>query len=123
MLTAARGGDGEAFRTLLAPHVPAIQVHCYRMLGSFHDAEEATQDTLLRAWRALHTYEGRAPLRHWLYRIATTTCLKARQAQARQPVTVAGGTYLQPYPDRLPHQLPPGRGPAAPGPTRESASP
>ena len=122
MLTAARGGDGEAFRTLLAPHVPAIRVHCYRMLGSFHDAEEATQDTLLRAWRALHTYEGRAPLRHWLYRIATTTCLKARQAQARQPVTVAEVTYLQPYPDRLLDQLPAGGDPAAEVERRESVS-
>jgi RNA polymerase sigma-70 factor (ECF subfamily) len=122
MLTAARGGDGEAFRTLLAPHVPAIQVHCYRMLGSFHDAEEATQDTMLRAWRALHTYEGRAPLRHWLYRIATTTCLKARQAQARQPATVAEVTYLQPYPDRFLDQLPAGGDPAAEVERRESVS-
>jgi RNA polymerase sigma-70 factor (TIGR02960 family) len=122
LLNAARGGDGEAFRTLLAPHVPAIQVHCYRMLGSFHDAEEATQDTLLRAWRALHTYEGRAPLRHWLYRIATTTCLKIRHGRARQPATGAELTYLQPYPDRLLDQLPAGGDPAAEVERRESVS-
>jgi RNA polymerase sigma-70 factor (TIGR02960 family) len=107
MLTAARGGDTEAFRALLAPHVPAIQVHCYRMLGSFHDAEEATQDTLLR---------------HWLYRIATTTCLKARESRTRQPVTVAEVTDLQPYPDRLLDQLPAGDDPAAEVERRESVS-
>jgi RNA polymerase sigma-70 factor (TIGR02960 family) len=123
LLTAARAGDHEAFRTLIAPHLDALQVHCYRMLGSFHDAEEALQETLLRAWRGLGGYERRAPLRHWLYRIATTTCLKARQARARQPVTVQDLTYLQPYPDRLLDQLPADGGdPAAEAERRESVS-
>jgi RNA polymerase sigma-70 factor (ECF subfamily) len=123
LLTAARAGDGEAFRTLVAPHLPALRVHCYRMLGSFHDAEEAMQETLLRAWRALDSYEGRAPLRHWLYRIATTTCLKAREGRARQPATVEDLTFLQPYPDRLLDGLPTDGGdPAAEVERRESVS-
>jgi RNA polymerase sigma-70 factor, ECF subfamily len=121
LLTAARAGNDEAFAALVEPHLPALRVHCYRMLGSFHDAEEALQDTLLRAWRGLHGYEGRAPLLHWLYRIATTTCLKARQARARQAVTVEDLTYLQPYPDRLLDQLAAGD-PAAEAERRESVS-
>jgi RNA polymerase sigma-70 factor (TIGR02960 family) len=122
LLTAACAGDHDAFRMLVVPHLPALQLHCYRMLGSFHDAEEALQDTLLRAWRGLGGYQRRAPLLHWLYRIATTTCLKARQARARQPATVADVTYLQPYPDRLLDQLPDGGDPAAEAERRESVS-
>jgi RNA polymerase sigma-70 factor, ECF subfamily len=123
LLTAARDGDDEAFRSLVSPHLPALRVHCYRMLGSFHDAEEALQETLLRAWRGLDGYAGRAPLRHWLYRIATTTCLKARQARARQPATIGDLTYLQPYPDRLLDELPAdGADPAAEAERRESVS-
>jgi RNA polymerase sigma-70 factor (TIGR02960 family) len=123
LLTAARAGDADAFRALVAPHLPALRVHCYRMLGSFHDAEEALQETLLRAWRGLGGYEGRAPLLHWLYRIGTTTCLKARQARARQPVTVEDLAYLEPYPDRLLDQLPADGGdPAAEAERRESVS-
>ena len=85
LLAAARGGDGEAFRALVAPHLPALHVHCYRMLGSLDDADEAMQESLLRAWRALDTYQGRAPLRHWLYRITTTTSLKLLHNRARRP--------------------------------------
>jgi len=123
LLTSARAGDGEAFQMLVAPHLPALQVHCYRMLGSFHDAEEAMQETLLRAWRGFDTYQGRAPLRHWLYRIATTTCLKTREGRARQPATVEDLTYLEPYPDRLLDRLPADGGdPAAEVERRESVS-
>ncbi len=122
VLAAARAGDGEAFRTLVEPHLSAIQVHCYRMLGSFHDAQEAVQETLLRAWRGLDTYEQRAPLRHWLYRIATTTCLKARAARSRQPATIEELSHLQPYPDRLLDELPTGADPAAEVERRESVS-
>lgn len=101
LLSAARVGDHDAFHHLVEPHLSALRVHCYRMLGSYHDTEDAMQDVLLRAWRSLETYEERAPLLHWLYRIATTTSLKIIQKRARQPVTVAEIDYLEPYPDRL----------------------
>ncbi|MEU4244654.1 RNA polymerase subunit sigma-70 [Actinoplanes sp. NPDC026619] len=99
LLAAARNGDGPAFERLVAPHTRALHVHCYRMLGSFHDAEDATQETLVRAWRGLAGYRTDAPLRHWLMRIATTTCLKAIERRGRVPATTADVTYLQPYPD------------------------
>lgn len=105
MLVAARGGDDRAFQALVSPHLRALHVHSYRMLGSYDDAEEAVQEVLLRAWKSLGTFEGRAPLRHWLYRITTTTCLKAIQARGRQPVIDAEIGYLQPYPDHLLDQL------------------
>ena len=122
LLAAARGGDGEAFRLLLAPHLRLLHVHCYRMLGSYQDAEDAVQDTLLRAWKALDTYEGRAPLRHWLYRISTTTCLKVLEGRARQPATIEEVEHLEPYPDRLLDQLPRDGDPAAEAERRESVS-
>src|SRR5215475_1640783 len=92
------------------------------MLGSYHDAEEAIQDTLLRAWRALDGYGERAPLLHWLYRIATTTCLKALEGRARRPAAVGEVDYVQPYPDRLLDQLPVDADPAAEAERRESVS-
>jgi RNA polymerase sigma-70 factor (ECF subfamily) len=104
-LSAAQRGDEEAFRRLVAPHERAIHVHCYRMLGSYHDAQDAVQEALLRAWRGLPGFEPRAPLRHWLMRIATTTCLKAIERRDRLAVTAVDVTYLQPYPDRLLDQL------------------
>ena len=105
LLTAARAGDERAFESLIATHQRALHLHCYRMLGSYDDADEATQETLLSAWRALATYEQRAPLRHWLYRIATTTCLKLIDRRERQPISIADMLYLQPYPDRLLDEL------------------
>jgi RNA polymerase sigma-70 factor (ECF subfamily) len=105
LLTAARAGDDHAFHALVAPHLRALHVHAYRMLGSYDDAEEAVQEVLLRAWKSLHTFEGRAPLRHWLYRITTTSCLKAIQGRGRQPVIDGEISYLQPYPDHLLDQL------------------
>jgi RNA polymerase sigma-70 factor (ECF subfamily) len=105
LLDAARCGDSEAFRALVLPHLRSLHVHCYRMLGSYDDAEDAVQEALLSAWRGLDSYEGRAPLLHWLYRITTTTCLKMLRGRTRRPATVGELTYLQPYPDRLLDQL------------------
>ena len=106
LLSSARSGDRAAFDTLVAGHRRALHLHCYRMLGSYHDAEEATQDALLRAWRGLGTFEGRAPLRHWLYRIATTTCLNLLATRTRIPASFAEVSHLTPYPDALLDQLP-----------------
>src|SRR5689334_17386493 len=113
---AAREGDQAAFAHLVEPLRHELQVHCYRMLGSVEDAEDAVQETLLRAWSRLDSYAGRAPLRAWVYGIATHACLDAlRRRKARAwPADLAGpadphryelGTvdvpWLQPYPDRL----------------------
>ena len=80
----ARAGDGAAFRELTEPYRRELQVHCYRMLGSLQDAEDALQDTLLAAWQGLEAFEGRASIRSWLYRIATNRCLNVRRAVARR---------------------------------------
>jgi RNA polymerase sigma-70 factor (TIGR02960 family) len=115
LLGRARAGDGDAFRELTEPHSRELHVHCYRMLGSFQDAEEALQDTLLSAWQGLGEFEGRASLRTWLYRIATNRCLNARRSASRRPVqewnipgveppepTRLGEiVWLEPYPDAL----------------------
>ena len=85
LVARARAGDGAAFRELVAPHQRELQVHCYRMLGSISDAEDALQDTLLAAWQGIASFEGRSSLRTWLYRIATNRCLNARRAAARRP--------------------------------------
>ena len=105
LLAAARAGDGGAFQTLVGPHLRALHVHAYRMLGSLDDADEALQDALLSAWRALDSYQGQAPLIHWLYRITTTSSLKVIRAKARRPVPAGEIGHLQPYPDRLLDQL------------------
>jgi RNA polymerase sigma-70 factor (ECF subfamily) len=122
LVPAAAAGDAEAFHALLDPHLRAIHLHCYRMLGSYRDAQEATQEVLVRAWQALPGFEGRAPLRHWLYRIATTTCLKILAQRTRQPTTVADLTALEPYPDRLLDGLTPEQDPAAEVQRRESVA-
>jgi RNA polymerase sigma-70 factor, ECF subfamily len=105
LLAAARAGDHDAFATLLAPHLRALHLHCYRMLGSLADADDALQEAQLRAWRGLDGFQRRAPLRHWLYRIATTTCLKLIRTRSRVPLPAGELVYLQPYPDRLLDQL------------------
>ncbi|WP_410673326.1 sigma-70 family RNA polymerase sigma factor [Amycolatopsis sp. cmx-4-68] len=111
----ARAGDGEAFRVLTEPHRRELQVHCYRMLGSFQDAEDALQDTLLAAWRGLDGFDGRATLRTWLYRIATNRCLNTLRAASRrpakawdipgvelpEPTRLGEVVWLEPYPDVL----------------------
>ena len=76
--------DDEAFRQLVESHERAVRVHCYRMLGSLQDAEDQTQETLLRAWRNLQTFEGRASVRAWLYRIATNACLDELDRRGRR---------------------------------------
>ena len=74
-LAAARRGDSQAFSELTDPYRRELQVHCYRILGSLHEAEDMVQETMLRAWKRLETYEGRASFRSWLYKIATNVCL------------------------------------------------
>src|SRR5712691_5422325 len=115
LLSRARSGDGEAFAALTDPHRGELLVHCYRMLGSFSDAEDALQDTLLAAWQSLGGFEERASLRTWLYRIATNKSLDARRSASRRPAkewdvpnveppepTRAGEVvWLEPYPDAL----------------------
>src|SRR5260370_6281612 len=80
LISSARAGDGDAFRALTEPHRRELQVHCYRMLGSFQDAEDALQDTMLAAWQGLAGFEGRASVRTWLYRIPPNRCLNARRS-------------------------------------------
>src|SRR5882672_7926813 len=115
LISRARAGDGDAFRELTEPHRRELQVHCYRMLGSFQDAEDALQDTLLAAWQGLGRFYGRASLRTWLYRIATNRCLNARRSAGRRrakewdvpsfeppdPTRLGEIVWLEPYPDAL----------------------
>ena len=117
LLEAAQGRDQDAFAKLVEPYRPPLHAHCYRMLGSLHDAEDALQETLLRAWRGLRHFEGGRPVRPWLYKIATNVCL---DAIAKRPKRVlppdrssssaheAGpgaplieSVWLEPYPDEL----------------------
>ena len=86
LISRAQAGDGDAFRELTEPHLRELQVHCYRMLGSFQDAEDALQETMLAAWQGIDRFsEERASLRTWLYKIATNRCLNARRAASRRP--------------------------------------
>ena len=113
LIRQARGGDSDAFRALTQPYRRELQVHCYRMLGSFQDAEDALQDTMLSAWQGLGGFQQRSSLRTWLYRIATNRCLNARRATGRrkakewdvpgveppEPTRLGEVPWLQPYPD------------------------
>src|SRR5262245_13841570 len=105
-LAAARGGDEQAFERLFEKHRRALHVHCYRLLGSLYDADDALQETALRAWRGIDRFEPRAPFRAWLYRIATNACLRALERRSRTPEPLdldeaAVARYFQPYPDAL----------------------
>ena len=100
--------DEPAFSGLAQRHRRELHVHCYRMLGSFEDAEDTVQETFLRAWRRRETFAGRSTFRAWLYRIATNACLD-RLARCRpEPATGGEVLWLQPYPDRLLDELPAG---------------
>lgn len=115
LISRARAGDDDAFRALTEPHRRELLVHCYRMLGSLQDAEDALQDTLVAAWQGLGGFEERASLRTWLYRIATTRCLNALRSAKRRPARaweIPGLTppdptrlgevpWLEPFPETL----------------------
>lgn len=121
LLTAARAGDDAAFEQVVAGYRRELHLHCYRMLGSVQDAEDAVQETLLAAWRGLAGFEGRASLRAWLYRIATNACLRMASRRPPRVLTpdhgpprhdtadlgdpVTGPVWLEPWPDDLPDAL------------------
>ncbi|MCX6401392.1 MAG: sigma-70 family RNA polymerase sigma factor [Propionibacteriales bacterium] len=115
VISRARAGDEEAFRALTEPHRRELLVHCYRMLGALQDAEDALQDTLIAAWQGLGSFQERASMRTWLYRIATNRCLNALRTTKRRPAAawaVPGmappdptqfgeATWLEPFPETL----------------------
>src|SRR5881397_2049446 len=117
LLEAARGGDQDAYGRLVWPYRAELHAHCYRMLGSVPDAEDALQETLLRAWRGLARFEGRSSLRSWLYTIATNTSLNliARRPKRVLPLDygpaadphdgpglpLVESTFIEPYPDEM----------------------
>jgi RNA polymerase sigma-70 factor (ECF subfamily) len=100
LLDTARRGDEGAFSQLVASHRPALHAHCYRMLGSVQDAEDALQETLLSAWRALPRFEGRSSLKSWLYKIATNACLRMIERRPRRVLPIDYGPAADPH-DRL----------------------
>lgn len=85
LIERARTGDEDAFGELVDPYRRDLQLHCYRILGSIHDAEDALQETLLAAWQGLSRFEGRSSIRTWLHRIATNRCLNMPRAGSRRP--------------------------------------
>jgi RNA polymerase sigma-70 factor (ECF subfamily) len=115
LLEAARGGDERAFRQIVESRRAELHAHCYRMLGSVQDAEDAVQDSLLRAWRALARFDGRSELRTWLYAIATNVCRDAIARRSKRTLPIEHGTaaapehdvgeplvesvWIEPYPD------------------------
>src|SRR5579864_3402954 len=135
LLSRARAGDSDAFGELTDPYRRELQVHCYRMLGSFQDAEDALQETLLAAWQGIGGFiEERASVRTWLYRIATNRCLNALRASSRRPrlssapgvapsLAPAPGLSWAPEPDVLLEDLPDGGlGPEARYESREAVA-
>src|SRR4051794_2568605 len=117
LLEAARDGGEDAFGRLVEPYRGELHAHCYRMLGSVHDAEDALQEALLRAWRGLGRFEGRSSLRSWLYTIATNTCLNAIARRPKRVLPIDYGpaydphrppgepvvesVWIEPYPDEM----------------------
>lgn len=98
--------DDQGFSARVEPHRRELHVHCYRLLGSFEEAQDLVQEVFLRAWRRRETYAGRSTVRAWLYRIATNACLDALDKRPRQPAGNGEIPWLQPYPDELLDQLP-----------------
>ena len=96
LLEAARRGDESAFESLITPYRGELQAHCYRMLGSVHDAEDALQEALLRAWRGIAKFEGRSSLRSWLYTIATNTSLNLIEKRPKRSMPVDLGPASDP---------------------------
>jgi RNA polymerase sigma-70 factor (TIGR02960 family) len=114
LISGAAAGDEEAFRRLVDPHRRELHVHCYRILGSTEDAEDALQETLLAAWQGLGRFERRASIRTWLYRVATNRCLNMLRSASRrprvevplepdlpEPTRLSEVVWLEPYPDVL----------------------
>src|SRR3954453_13109013 len=127
LIAAARRGDEAAFERLIDPYRRELLAHCYRMLGSIHDAEDALQEALLRAWRGIASFEGRSSLRSWLYRIATNSSLRLIEGRPARVLPMDPGppsdppgdpggplietTRIEPYPDE---RVEPMGGPASP---------
>ena len=104
IVAVANAGGGPAFATLAERHRRELHVHCYRMLASFDEAEDAVQETFLRAWRGRDSFDGSSLYRAWLYRIATNVCLDMLRRSSRRLTAMesfAEVAWLQPYPDRL----------------------
>jgi len=117
LLDAARGGSEDAFGRIVEDHRAGLHAHCYRMLGTLHDAEDALQEALLRAWRGLPQFAGRSSVRTWLYRIATNACLDALARRPKRVLPIdygppsepthdvgeplAESLWIGPYPDHL----------------------
>ena len=136
LLASARRGDSAAFERLVARHRRELYAHCYRMLGSVQDAEDALQESLLGAWRGIAGFEGRSSLRAWLYRVSTNACLRLLARRPRRMLSVdhgpprrdtadlgepvAGPVWLEPWPDEPAASEPGGADPAASYLRRES---
>ncbi len=99
---AASAVDSDSFQELIGPYRAELHAHCYRMLGSFEDAEDAFQDALLRAWRGLARFEGRSSLRSWLYRIATNSCLRLIERRPKRVLPIDYGRPSDPHDDPAP---------------------
>src|SRR5919108_4780529 len=97
LLDTARSGDETAFAKLIEPYWGQLHAHCYRMLGSLHDAEDAMQEVSLRAWRALGRFEGRSSLKSWLYTIATNACLTAIERRPKRVLPIDYGPAADPH--------------------------
>src|SRR6266536_1108832 len=136
LLASARRGDSAAFERLVASYRGELYAHCYRMLGSVQDAEDALQESLLGAWRGMAGFEGRSSLRAWLYRVSTNACLRLIARRPRRVLSVdhgpprrdtddlgepvAGPVWLEPWPDEVPASEPGDTDPAASYLRRES---